>query len=166
NTFPVSIKTSAATINGIHTDVAVLGFTNCVVVIITQLASVASIIQAVGTSIVTGGQGTFDDAQAVVEHLASCSEIPVEVKFVLGNSSATATCSLYQALATHIFQHRRGRDPMDSRPLTIGIGLDLPREFKLPLYEDSISLPQPGGFMPVVDAIAALVDDCFLMEPI
>ncbi|KAJ1931647.1 hypothetical protein FBU59_006642, partial [Linderina macrospora] len=91
--FPIDIKVTAALINDVHTDVAVLGFANCIVVLITQLASVGSIIQAV-TSRVSYNDGEFGD-------LSEVDDVPVDVKFVLGNANASKTASLYQICAMH-----------------------------------------------------------------
>ncbi|ORX64391.1 hypothetical protein DL89DRAFT_262428 [Linderina pennispora] len=76
--FPVDVNVTAALIDDVHTDVAVLGFANCVVVLITQLASVGSIIQAV-TSRVSYNDGEFGD-------LVEVDDVPVDIKFVLGNA--------------------------------------------------------------------------------
>ncbi|KAJ2816002.1 hypothetical protein GGI24_005862 [Coemansia furcata] len=165
STFPVLAKVAAGLINDTHTDVAVLEFSNCVVAIITQLASVGSIIQAVGASVASASasdQDAFYDAQPTVEQLATGANIPVEVKFVLGNSSATAASSLYQVLATHIFQHWRGKNMSDGRPLILGIGLELPREYKLSLLDDDVGQLNLGKFMLTMRAVAALVDACYM----
>ncbi|KAJ2685225.1 hypothetical protein IWW39_004417 [Coemansia spiralis] len=161
NSFPVSAKVGAGIINNVHTDVAVLGFSNCVVAIVTQLVSVGSIIKAVGTSAAASTQDAFYDAQLAVDQLSTSADIPVEVKFVLGSSSATAASSLYQVLATHIYQHRREKDPLDSRPLIIGIGLRLPREYKLSQLDDDAGQPDLGEFLVTMQAIAGLVDECY-----
>ncbi|KAJ2864909.1 hypothetical protein GGH94_002613 [Coemansia aciculifera] len=160
SSFPVSAKVVAGVIANVHTDVAVLGFSNCVVAIVTQLASVGSIIQAVGMSSAASNQNALYDAQSTVEQLATSADIPIEVKFVLGNSSTTAASSLYQVLATHIYQHRREQDPLDDRPLILGVGLELPREYKTSLLDDDVDQPDLGAFMLTMSAVAALVDEC------
>ncbi|KAJ2907946.1 hypothetical protein GGI21_003377 [Coemansia aciculifera] len=162
SSFPVSAKVAAGNINGIHTDAAVLEFSNYVVVIVTQLASVGSIIQAVGMSAAVGNQGSVSwDAQSAVEHLSNSAEIPVEIKFILGSSGATTASSLYQVLATDIFQHRHEKDPLDSRPLILGFGLDLPRNYKLSPLDDSADQPDPSEFRQTMQSVAALVDHCY-----
>ncbi|KAJ2333262.1 hypothetical protein GGI00_002414 [Coemansia sp. RSA 2681] len=161
SSFPVSAKVAAGLINGTHTDAVVLGFSNCVVVIVTQLASVGSIMHAIGTSAAVSNQGSICDAQSMVDQLTNSAEVPVEIKFVLGNSSATAASSLYQVLATHILQHRREKDPLDGRPLVLGIGLALPREYKLPLLDDDAGQPDSSEFGLTMRSIAALVDACY-----
>ncbi|KAJ2747426.1 hypothetical protein GGI20_000565 [Coemansia sp. BCRC 34301] len=161
SSFPVSAKVTAGIINGTHTDVAVLGFANLVVVVVAQLASIGSIMHAVQASAAASIQCSMYDAQSTVEQLTISSDIPVELKFVLGSSSATTASSLYQALATHIFQHRREKDPLDVRPLILGIGLDLPREYKLPPSDDDAVQPDSSAFRVMMCNVAALVDECF-----
>lgn len=157
---PVVVNTIAASIDGTQTDVAVLGFTDYVVVLVTQLASasIGSILQATN-------HASFDDAEQAVEQLNDESaDIAPDIKFVLGSSNATAASSLYQIIATQLSQRRHRQSPSDSRPLILGIGLDLPRECMRPsstTMEHHGDLSVIYAYKPIVDAIASLVDQCW-----
>ncbi|KAJ1893315.1 hypothetical protein LPJ66_005830 [Kickxella alabastrina] len=158
---PVSANVSAATIDGVHTDVAVLGFANCVVALVTQLASVGSLIQAVVASNAAAAHSDpFADADA--ERLAASPDIPVDVKFLLGNPSASPASSLYQILAIHASQLKHSQNPGDSRPLLLGVALRLPRELSLPLHaaDNGSASADMRAYMPLIDAVAALVGEC------
>ncbi|KAJ1964416.1 hypothetical protein GGI12_001433 [Dipsacomyces acuminosporus] len=124
--FPVSVKVAAAVIDGIHTDVAALGFSNCVVVLVTQLASIGSIIQAVASHMSAANSGgTYDDPDLAIHQLEASTDVPVDIKFLLGNASSTAAGSIYQVLAMQIAQEKHRQNPVDERPLIVGIGLKL-----------------------------------------
>ncbi|KAJ1893445.1 hypothetical protein LPJ66_005750 [Kickxella alabastrina] len=160
---PVSANVSAATIDGVHTDVAVLGFANCVVALVTQLASVGSLIQAVVASNAAAAHSDpFADADADAERLAASADIPVDVKFLLGNPSASPASSLYQILAIHASQLKHSQNPGDSRPLLLGVALRLPRDLSLPLHaaDNSSASPDMRAYMPLINAVAALVGEC------
>ncbi|KAJ1996414.1 hypothetical protein GGI25_000477 [Coemansia spiralis] len=166
--FPIATKVTAGTIDGIHTDVAVLGFSNCIVVIVSQLPSIGSIVQSVVTSI--SGQGhngsgdnALDDEDSAVEQLSRTPDIPVEIKFVLGNpGTAFTVTSLYQICAIHITQLKHRQNAADSRPIVLGVGLKLPREHKKLAPEED--LDGDAGDLAVytgtIDMLVGLVSQC------
>ncbi|KAJ2707335.1 hypothetical protein FB645_000846 [Coemansia sp. IMI 203386] len=152
-----SVKVTAAVIDGVHTDVAVLGFSNCVVVLATQLSSIGSLIQAVISNNALTQQEQFADTETPFsEH-----DLPVDVKFVLGNSSATAASSLYEIMAIHATQLKHKQNPADHRPLLFGVALRLPREINSPTHDaEQSELTDLTKYTPVVNAVTAMVGDC------
>ncbi|KAJ2795760.1 hypothetical protein H4R20_005768, partial [Coemansia guatemalensis] len=124
--FPVSVNVAAAVVNDKHTDVAVLGFSNCVVILLTQLQSIGSLIQAVASRM-ADSTGPME-AEHIASKLSGIADLPVDLKFLLGNPSATTTASsLYQILAIELAQRKRHVSPNDARPIIVGVALDIPR---------------------------------------
>ncbi|KAJ2513002.1 hypothetical protein H4217_006579 [Coemansia sp. RSA 1939] len=167
--FPVAAKVAAGVIDGLHTDVAVLGFSNCVIVLVSQLPSVGSILHAVTASLSNNGHEgdlcrSFDDAESIAAQLSGSDDIPVEIKFLLGNpGSVSSASSLYQIIAIHIAQSKSKQNPDDSRPILLGIGLKLPREYRLPASDDASgndSICNINAYKGTVDAIDQLVGQC------
>ncbi|KAJ2823702.1 hypothetical protein IWW50_003659 [Coemansia erecta] len=171
--FPVSVKLAAAVIDNTHTDVAVLGFSNCVVILVTQLASVGCLVQTAVSQLADNSQDYYcsssapdlnDDPQNIADKLAAAaaasSEIPVDVKFILGNPGSSAASSLYEILATAVSQRKHAQNPDDVRPTILGIGLNLPREYKISSTSDDGELADLGAFSSTISAVTALVDDC------
>ncbi|KAJ1805152.1 hypothetical protein LPJ56_005438 [Coemansia sp. RSA 2599] len=155
----VSAKVAAAVIDGVHTDVAVLGFSNCVVVLATQLSSVGSLIQSVVSSNALAQQQ--EDQFADPEKLFSEHDLPVDVKFVLGNSSATPASSLYEIMAIHATQLKHKQNPADGRPLLFGVALRLPREISgASRATEQEELPDLTVYTPLVNAITTMVGEC------
>ncbi|KAJ2479955.1 hypothetical protein IWW56_002761 [Coemansia sp. RSA 2131] len=152
--FPVSVKVAAAAIDNTHTDVAVLGFSNCIVILVTQLSSVGSLVQCVVSQL---ADTTLVDPQHMADQLREAS-VPVDVKFLLGNPGACAASSLYQILATATSQRKHEQNPSDVRPVILGIGLDLPRAYKVSSMDDG--MPDLGAFSSTMNALALLVDEC------
>ncbi|KAJ1785929.1 hypothetical protein LPJ59_006034 [Coemansia sp. RSA 2399] len=117
--FPVATKVAAGIIDGVHTDVTVLGFSNCVVVLVTQLSAVGSVLHAVASSLSNQGHegsstNPFNDAESIVERLSSNVDIPVDIRFLLGNpAAASGVASLYQICAINITQRKLKRSPDD-----------------------------------------------------
>ncbi|KAJ1717904.1 hypothetical protein LPJ61_007061 [Coemansia biformis] len=158
--FPISVQLGAAAVNGVHTDVAVLGFSNCVVVLVTQLASIGSLVRTT-VSRLSGGAGCAGGAEHALDELSAAVDIPVDVKFLLGNpAAAAAASSLYQILAIDIAQRKRRQSPQDARPVILGVALDLPRAYKLPSAADDGDAPGMDAYAPVLGALATLVDEC------
>ncbi|KAJ2712168.1 hypothetical protein H4R19_002895 [Coemansia spiralis] len=154
--FPISVQLAAATIDGVHTDAAVLGFSNCVVVLVTQLASIGSLVRAAVSQL---SDDTASAKQAARE-LSRAADIPVDTRFLLGNPSGSAASSLYQILAINIAQSWRRHSPRDARPVILGVALDLPRAYKLPSTIDDGDGPDIAAYAPIVDALVPLVDSC------
>ncbi|KAJ2122296.1 hypothetical protein IW139_003157 [Coemansia sp. RSA 353] len=152
--FPVSIKLTAARIDAKHTDVAVLGFSNCIVILVTQLSSVGSLVQCVVSQL---ADTMLADPQHMADQLANEASVPVDIKFLLGNPGACAASSLYQILATFLSQRKHTQNPSDVRPVVLGIGLDLPREYKVSIDD---GMPDLGAFSSTMNAVGALVDEC------
>ncbi|KAJ2779354.1 hypothetical protein H4R18_004058 [Coemansia javaensis] len=155
--FPVRVELAAATINGTHTDVAAIGFSGCVVVLATQLASIGSLVSAVVSRL--------PDGAASAEHAATRlagADVPVDVKFLLGSpAAASPAASLYQILAIDVAQRKRAQNPGDPRPVVLGVALDLPRAYKLPPGADAAAADDdPSAYAPVLRAVAELVDSC------
>ncbi|KAI8324056.1 hypothetical protein GQ54DRAFT_82261 [Martensiomyces pterosporus] len=166
--FPVSVRVAAASIDGIHTDVAVVGFSNCVVVLITQLSSIGSIIQAVSSYVSnSSSNGAFDNPDSAADQLDADPDIPVDIKFVLGNASTTTAASIYQVLAMQIAQQKHKQNPLDGRPLVVGIGLRLAHKHiasSLSEYDgddgSTDALAEVARFSATIEACAALVSEC------
>ncbi|PIA19456.1 hypothetical protein COEREDRAFT_78811 [Coemansia reversa NRRL 1564] len=155
--FPVSVNIAAAVVNGKHTDIAVLGFSNCAVVLLTQLQSIGSLIQAIASRM-TGSTEPVE-AEQVASRLAGISDLPVDLKFLLGNPpTATTASSLYQILAIELAQRKRQLSPNDARPIIIGVALDIPRVYKLSSTSDDDSVPDPSAFSALIGSLATLVD--------
>ncbi|KAJ1725374.1 hypothetical protein LPJ53_000412 [Coemansia erecta] len=152
--FPVSTSCTAALINDIHTDVAVLGFANYVVVLVTQLQSIGSLVESVASA-----AAAHADPDALSR---SVQDVPVDVKFILGSSNASAPASsLYQILAIHLTQLKHAQNPADPRPLLLGVGLRLPRELTAPSsLDDHAELPDLSAYMPLIDAVGDVVSKC------
>ncbi|KAJ2456415.1 Leucyl aminopeptidase yscIV, partial [Coemansia sp. RSA 2336] len=165
--FPVPVRLAAASINQVHTDVAVLGFSNCVVVLVTQLASVASLIRT--TVSLLSDPAAFPAAEDAAPHsisdqLSAAADVPVDIKFILGNPAGSATSSLYQILATTISQRKHQQAPDDPRPLILGVGLKLPRECSLSLSADD-SPADISTFSSTINAPSmqpSIIDKCSL----
>ncbi|KAJ1835672.1 hypothetical protein LPJ63_000951 [Coemansia sp. RSA 2711] len=155
--FPVAVELAAACIDGTHTDVAVLGFSNCVVVLATQLASVACLVHAV-TSRLADAADHAADPQRLADCLAA--DAPVDLRFLLGNPAASAASSLYQILATTVAQRKLHASPADARPVILGIGLRLPRSYNLPAADGHDSAADLPALSPTITALAELVDKC------
>ncbi|KAJ1644894.1 hypothetical protein J3B02_004811 [Coemansia erecta] len=152
----VSAKVAAAVIDGVHTDVAVLGFSNCIVVLATQLSSVGSLIQ----SVISSNAFTQQDQFADPEKLLSEHDLPVDVRFVLGNASATPSSSLYEIMAIHATQLKHKQNPSDGRPLLFGVALRLPREISGLSRSLEAELPDLTAYTPLVNAITTMVGEC------
>ncbi|KAJ2787335.1 hypothetical protein GGI15_000819 [Coemansia interrupta] len=152
--FPVQTSCAAALIDGIHTDVAVLGFSNYVVVLVTQLQSIGSLMESV-----VSAAATHSDPDALSR---SVQDIPVDVKFILGSQNASApVSSLYQILAIHLSQLKHAQNPADQRPLLLGVGLSLPRELVAPSgLDDHAELPDLSAHMPIINAVGDTVSRC------
>ncbi|KAJ1844892.1 hypothetical protein LPJ73_005023 [Coemansia sp. RSA 2703] len=161
--FPVSTSCAAAIINGIHTDVAVLGFSNYIVVLVTQLQSIATLVESVisnaAVASATAAAADSDSDPDAPPH--SLQDIPVDVKFILGSSNASApVSSLHQILAIHISQLKHAQNPADPRPLLLGVGLRLPRDLVAPpTLDDHADLPDLSTYMPLIDAITTIVSE-------
>ncbi|KAJ2768360.1 hypothetical protein IWQ56_002966 [Coemansia nantahalensis] len=158
--FPISVQLAAATINGVHTDAAVLGFSNCVVALVTQLASIGSLVHATVSRL---SDGTVS-AEHALQELSCAADVPVDVRFLLGNTSASAASSLYQILAINIAQSKHCQSPRDARPVILGVALDLSRTYKLSLTagggDGDEDTPDMAAHAPVLDALVSLVGEC------
>ncbi|KAJ2501942.1 hypothetical protein GGH96_001468 [Coemansia sp. RSA 1972] len=149
--FSVSVKQAAAVIDTKHTEVAAISFSNCIVILVTQLSSVGSIMQCTVSQLAD----TALDPENIVDRLES--NVPVDFKFLLGNPGACAASSLYQILATFLSQRKHKQNPSDVRPVVLGIGLDLPREYKV---STDGGMPDLGAFSATMNAVGTLVDEC------
>ncbi|KAJ2078995.1 hypothetical protein H4R24_004089 [Coemansia sp. RSA 988] len=157
--FPVSANVSAAVVNGKHTDIVVLGFSNCVVVLLTQLQSIGSLIQAVASRMADSTESM--EAEHVASKLSAISDLPVDLKFLLGNPSATTiTSSLYQILAIELAQRKQHLSPNDTRPIIVGVALDISRACKFSSVFDDEIVAESSTFSTLVDALATLVGQC------
>ncbi|KAJ2161343.1 hypothetical protein GGF46_001521 [Coemansia sp. RSA 552] len=155
--FPVSVKLGAAIVGGTHTDAAVLGFSNCVVVLLTQLASIGSLVQATVSRV---ADGSDYDIEHAMECLSTTPDLPIDVRFLLGNGAGTAAASLYQILAMDITQRKHRQSPKDARPIILGTALDLPRAYKLPPVAEDADVADASAYAPVLSALAALAEEC------
>ncbi|KAI8868583.1 hypothetical protein GQ42DRAFT_164039 [Ramicandelaber brevisporus] len=119
--FPVKFAQAADVVQGVHTDVAVLGFTNRIVVIVTQLSNIASIITCqlpqparvaamASAALSAPGQNADVDTNTIA------------TRFLLGHGIDDRTM-LNEIYATHLTAEIAGAALNDTRPVLCAISL-------------------------------------------
>ncbi|ORZ21297.1 hypothetical protein BCR42DRAFT_448157 [Absidia repens] len=107
-TFPIVNKRAAITINDLHTEILLTGYSDKIFIVVTQYGRIGSLIQT-----------TLD----VPANLArNPSAAPTTSQFLLGESIGPQS-DLYTLYATSISQAIAAMNPNESRPVLLGIAL-------------------------------------------
>ncbi|KAF9135378.1 hypothetical protein BGW39_003175 [Mortierella sp. 14UC] len=112
--FPLINRQAARTIQGRHTEVLVVSFSDKILILVSQYGKVGSLIHT------TVDQQSLTQSTATGDlDLASTSS-----SFLLGAGSSTSKkTQLYQVYASHISQMIQHQNPMETRPVVLSLAL-------------------------------------------
>ncbi|KAJ1969975.1 hypothetical protein H4R35_006003 [Dimargaris xerosporica] len=111
--FPVAVRQAQGLVGDCPTDVLALGFSNQIVVHVTQLPSIGVLSQ------ITLEQPTQPSALNTMadEH----PSIPLQTQYLLGSPSNATLNTIYDLFATHIMTAVQQTTPTETRPLLLGL---------------------------------------------
>ncbi|KAJ1659063.1 hypothetical protein IWQ61_001805 [Dispira simplex] len=117
--FPVKFRQAQISVQGHPTEIITMGFSNRLVVLVTQLGNLGTLLSA-----------SFDSSTSSypLPLLGETGDItdttpPNSLFYVLGRPNDTVLTMIYQQLATHILGTIHQSNPNDRRPLLLGISL-------------------------------------------
>ncbi|RKP38384.1 hypothetical protein BJ085DRAFT_37890 [Dimargaris cristalligena] len=121
--FPVPIEQACILIAGNPTDIVVLGFSNRIVVLVTQLDNIGSLLMTQLASsaenpMISAPMHNSDGSKDLAE-----SSVPIDTRFILGTPGDPALGMIYQLLATQITNTIYQANRYDGRQLLLGISL-------------------------------------------
>ncbi|KAK9721885.1 hypothetical protein K7432_003070 [Basidiobolus ranarum] len=123
--FPIKYKQTARTINGVFTEMITFGFSNKIVVIISQFGKIGSLLH---TTLASPPSSEFSSVEVSSEPVAN-------TQFLLGAN----TEPIYQIYASQVSTNISLMRPTESRPVLLGLALKNPSEDKY-LFDQVIDM--------------------------
>ncbi|ORX89766.1 hypothetical protein K493DRAFT_266626, partial [Basidiobolus meristosporus CBS 931.73] len=123
--FPIQYKQAARTINGVFTEMLTLGFSNRILVIVSQFGKIGSLLH---TTLASPPSNEFSSVETSSEPVAN-------TQYLLGAN----TEPIYQIYASQISTSISRMRPTEARPVILGLALQNPSEDRF-LFDQVIDM--------------------------